>query len=96
MGRYRSVVWNDYHRPANIDDRLTSVYQTSDTEALSVIALHRRPGEPEFSQREEPLLRFFHREFGRLIRRSRVYWRAIARSRSPHALASVRRRLIST
>ena len=69
---YRSVVWNDYHRPAGIDDRLTSVYQSSDGGAVSVIALHRSVGEREFSEREQQLMRFFHGELGRLIGRSLV------------------------
>ena len=69
---YRSVVFNEYHRPAKIDDRLMSVYQTSDAGAVSVISLHRAPGEREFSAREQRLLSFFHEELGRLIGRSLV------------------------
>src|SRR5262249_2226228 len=55
---YRSIVWNDYHRPVGIDDRLTSVYHSGDAGAVSVIALHRGVGEREFSQREQRLMRF--------------------------------------
>ena len=69
---YRSIVWNDYHRPVGIDDRLTSVYQSGDAGAVSVIALHRGVGERQFSQREQQLMRFFHGELGRLIGRSLV------------------------
>ena len=63
---YRSAAWNDYHRPAHIDDRLMSVYQFTDN-ALNVISLHRAPGEREFSSREQRLVSFFHEELGRLI-----------------------------
>ncbi len=69
---YRSVAWNDYHRPTKIDDRLMSVYQTSDAGAVSIISLHRSPDEREFSPREQRLLNFFHGELGRLIGRSLV------------------------
>ena len=67
---YRSVAWNDYRRPSNIDDQLTSVYQISGGGDVSVIALLREPGEREFSPREQRLLSFFHAELGRLIGRS--------------------------
>ena len=69
---YRSVAWHDYHRPANIDDRLLSVYQFSDHGIVNVISLHRGPREREFSPREQRLLSFFHAELGPLIRRSLV------------------------
>ena len=69
---YRSVAWNDYHRPTKIDDRLASAYQVSNDGAVSVITLHRAPGEREFSTREQRLLNFFHGELGRLIGRSLV------------------------
>jgi DNA-binding CsgD family transcriptional regulator len=69
---YRSAAWTDYHRPTKIDDRLASVYQVSDDGAVSVITLHRAPGEREFSPREQQLLSFFHGELGRLISRSLV------------------------
>ena len=32
---YRSVAFNDYHRPANVDDQLTSIYQVSESGSLS-------------------------------------------------------------
>jgi len=41
---YRSVAWNEYLRPGNMDDRLTSVFQSSDEGAFSVIVLVRAPG----------------------------------------------------
>jgi len=69
---YRSAAWNDYRRPIDIDNQLTSVYQISDGGAVSVIALLRAPGEREFSPREQRLLSFFHGELGRLIGRSLV------------------------
>ena len=70
---YRSVAWNDYHRPANIDDRLTSICQISgESGAVSVLTVHRGPREREFSPRELRLLSFFHDELGRLIGRSLV------------------------
>jgi DNA-binding CsgD family transcriptional regulator len=67
-----SIVWNEYHRPARIDDRLISVYRRSDDGAVSVITLHRAPGEREFSARERRLLGFFYGEIGRLIGRPLV------------------------
>jgi len=69
---YRSAAWNDYRRPIDIDNQLTSVYETPGGGAVSVIALLRAPGEREFSSREQRLLRFFHGELGRLIGRSLV------------------------
>jgi DNA-binding CsgD family transcriptional regulator len=63
---YRSAAWNDYHRPAHIDDRLMSVYQFADN-VVNVISLHRAPGEREFSSRERRLVSFFHEELGPLI-----------------------------
>jgi DNA-binding NarL/FixJ family response regulator len=69
---YRSVTWNEYHRPANIDDLLISVFQISDDGAISGIALHHARGEREFSPREQRVLSFFHGELGGLIGRSLV------------------------
>jgi DNA-binding CsgD family transcriptional regulator len=69
---YRSSAWQDYHRPARIDDRLVSVYQVSDDGHVSAITLHRAPREREFSPREQRLLSFFHGELGPLIGRSLV------------------------
>ena len=69
---YHSVCWNEYRRPANLDDQLTSVYQISDDGAVSVIALCRARGEGQFSPRAHRLLNFFHEELGRLIGRSLV------------------------
>jgi DNA-binding NarL/FixJ family response regulator len=67
---YRSVAFNDYHRPANVDDQLTSIYQVSEIGVLSVISLHRALGEGEFSPRQQRLLGFFHGELGPLIGQS--------------------------
>ncbi len=64
---YRSPAWNDYRRPIDIDNQLTSIYETSDADIVGVIALLRPPGEREFSPREQRLLSFFHGELGRLI-----------------------------
>jgi DNA-binding NarL/FixJ family response regulator len=69
---YGSTTWNDYHRPINIDDQLTSVYQIGDNSAIHVIALHRAVNERDFTPRHQRLLRFFHAELGRLIGRSLV------------------------
>ena len=68
---YRSVTWNDYHRPIGIDDQLTSVYQVAESGAINVIALHRGRGE-RWSPRQQRLLSFFHEEIGRMIGRSLV------------------------
>jgi DNA-binding CsgD family transcriptional regulator len=64
---YRSPIWNQFHRPARMDDQLISVYQTSDEGGVSVICLHRAPGERAFSGRERRLMSFFHGELGSLI-----------------------------
>jgi DNA-binding CsgD family transcriptional regulator len=69
---YRSVVFNKYRRPCNIDHQLTSVYQTSDDGAISVITVVRALGERDFSPREQRLLNFFHAELGPLIGRALV------------------------
>ena len=69
---YRSVVFNEYLRPADMDHRLTSVCQISDAGAISAITLRRARGEQDFSQREQQLLHFFHGEVGRLIGHSLV------------------------
>jgi DNA-binding CsgD family transcriptional regulator len=71
-GWYRSTAWHDYRRPVDIDDQLTSVYQTSDAGAVSIIAMLRAPGERQFSPREQRLLGFFHEELGRLIGRALI------------------------
>ena len=67
---YRSAAFNDYHRPANVDDQLTSIYQVSETGVISVISLHRALREGEFSPRQQRLLSFFHGELGPLIGQS--------------------------
>src|SRR5438093_4504259 len=36
---YRSATFNDYHRPASLDDQLTSIYQVSERGAISLISL---------------------------------------------------------
>jgi DNA-binding NarL/FixJ family response regulator len=69
---YRSVTYNDYRRPAKVDDHVTSVYQVSDGGVVNVVVVGRAPGEREFSPREQCLLSFFHAELGRLIGRSLV------------------------
>ncbi len=67
---YRSATFNDYHRPARLDDQLTSIYQVSERGAISLISLHRALGEGEFSPRQQRLLGFFHGELGPLIGQS--------------------------
>jgi DNA-binding CsgD family transcriptional regulator len=69
---YGSTAWNDYRRPINVDDQLTSVYQVSESAAVSVIALLRAKNERPFSPREQRLLSFFHTELGPLVGRSLV------------------------
>jgi DNA-binding CsgD family transcriptional regulator len=66
---YRSVVFNEYRRPGKLDHQLTSVYQTSDDGAISVITVVRALGERDFSSRAQRLLSFFHAELGPLIGR---------------------------
>src|SRR5438876_203361 len=66
---YGSYFFNEYQRPVNIEDRLTSVYQVSEAGAISVLVLHRGVGERKFSPRELRLLNFVHDEVGRLIGR---------------------------
>jgi DNA-binding CsgD family transcriptional regulator len=66
---YGSVVFNEYRRPGKSDHQLTSVYQTSDDGAISVITVLRALGERDFSPREQRLLNFFHAELGPLIGR---------------------------
>ena len=69
---YGSTAWNDYRRPIDLDDQLTSVYQVSDSGAVNVIALARARNEQGFSPRQQRLLSFFHAELGPLIGRSLV------------------------
>ena len=69
---YRSSAWHDYHRPTGIDDRLVSVYQLSEGGLVSVISLHRAPGERAFSPHEQRLASFFHGELAPLIGRALV------------------------
>jgi DNA-binding NarL/FixJ family response regulator len=64
---YRSRAWDEYRRPIDIDDQLTSIFQTSDAGIVSVIAILRASGERDFSARERRLLTSFHEELGRLI-----------------------------
>ena len=64
---YGSYFFNEFQRPVNIEDRLTSVYQVSEAGAISVLVLHRALGERRFSPREVRLLNFVHEEVGRLI-----------------------------
>ena len=62
----RSRTYNEYLRPIQLDSQLTSVCEVSGG-AVSVVRLLRGCGEPDFSEREQRLLRFFHAELGRLI-----------------------------
>ena len=64
---YRSVVFNEYFRPAGIDHRLVSLGQFSDAGAIVGIDLDRPLRDRTFSPREQHLLHFFHGELGRLI-----------------------------
>lgn len=64
---YSSSFFNEFQRPVNIEDRLTSVYQVSEAGAISVLVLHRGASERKFSPRELRLLNFVHEEVGRLI-----------------------------
>jgi DNA-binding NarL/FixJ family response regulator len=69
---YRSVLFTEYRRPGKIDHQLTSIYQTSDDGAFSLITVVRAVGERDFSPREQRLLNFFHAELGPLIGRALV------------------------
>lgn len=69
---YRSLVYNEYLRLADIDHRLVSVCQISDDCGINAIHLQRAHGDRDFSPREQRLLNFFHEELGRLIGRSLV------------------------
>jgi DNA-binding CsgD family transcriptional regulator len=69
---YRSVVFNDFLRPTNIDHFLVSLGQVSDSGAISGIHLDRATGDRDFSAREQRLLNFFHDELSRLIGRALV------------------------
>jgi DNA-binding CsgD family transcriptional regulator len=57
----------EYRRIGGIDHVLTSVFQLSDSRAISAIALNRAIGDRDFSPRERRFLHFFHEEIGRLI-----------------------------
>jgi len=66
---YRSVLFNDYQRPADCDNQVTSICHTSAAGAINCIGVYRRVGAREFAARERRLLHFFHGELGRLIGR---------------------------
>lgn len=69
---YRSILFTDYRRPGQIDHQLTSICQTSDDGAFSVMIVLRALGERDFSPREQRLLNFLHAELGPLIGRALV------------------------
>jgi DNA-binding CsgD family transcriptional regulator len=71
-GYYRSGVFTRYLGPGGADHRLASIYQTVQGGAISVLHLHRAPGERDFSPRELRLLKFFHGELGALVGRALV------------------------
>lgn len=64
---YRSAAFTDYRRVGGVDHALTSVCQTSDRGATSVISLNRALHDRDFSPREQQWLTFFHAELGRLV-----------------------------
>jgi DNA-binding CsgD family transcriptional regulator len=69
---YRSPLFNDYQRPADCDNQVTSIFQTSAAGAISCVGVYRRLGARTFNGRERRLLHFFHGELGPLIRRTLV------------------------
>lgn len=69
---YRSVIWNEFQRPARIDGQLASVFQIADDGAMGAICLHRAIGARRFSSRDRRLVSMFHAELGPLIGRSLV------------------------
>jgi hypothetical protein len=64
---YRSVAYEQYHRPIRIDHCLGSTLELLSDRWFSCIILHRTVGEPDFSERQRRLLHLFHAELGRLI-----------------------------
>jgi len=66
---YRSALFNDYQRPADCDNQVTSIFQTPPAGAINCIGVYCRVGAREFAARERRLLHFFHGELGPLIGR---------------------------
>lgn len=64
---YRSLVYDRYLRPHDIDHRMASMHKTASGRAISILHVHRGRGERDFSPRERALLHFFHAELGPLI-----------------------------
>lgn len=64
---YRSRVFTDYLRRAEIGPRLASLYETQVDRSVNNIHLHRGPGERDFSEREQQIVDHFHAELGPLI-----------------------------
>jgi DNA-binding CsgD family transcriptional regulator len=71
---YRSAVVDNYLQPGNVGHRLMSLHLTviAGGRGISVIHLHRAPGERDFSPREQRLVEFFHGELGPLVGRALV------------------------
>jgi len=69
---YRSPIVERYLRPGHVHHRLASVVPTSHGGAISLIHLHRRRGQRDFSSRERALLAFFHGELAPLVGRALV------------------------
>jgi DNA-binding CsgD family transcriptional regulator len=63
---YRSLCYEQFHRPMERDHCLVSPYRLSDG-SLHLITLHRTAGEHDFSPREQRLLLLAHVEIGRLM-----------------------------
>jgi DNA-binding CsgD family transcriptional regulator len=68
---YRSMAY-EYRRATHVDDQLTSVFQISQSGAISGIALLRDRRDLDFSPRQQRLLKFFHGELGAQIGRTLV------------------------
>jgi DNA-binding CsgD family transcriptional regulator len=66
---YRSILFNEYQRPADCDAQVTSICQTSAAGAINCVGVFRRVGARDFDGRERRLLHFFHGELGPLIGR---------------------------
>jgi DNA-binding NarL/FixJ family response regulator len=69
---YKSRVFNEYLRRAEIGPRIASLYETQEGRSVNNIHLHRGSAERDFSEREHQVVDFFHAEVGPMIGRSLV------------------------
>jgi DNA-binding CsgD family transcriptional regulator len=64
---YESVAYQDHHRVIGIDNLISSRLEAAAEGWRSFFILHRTAGEPDFTRRQQRLLRLAHAEVGRLI-----------------------------